>query len=207
MDPNLYAAFVVATTIMILLPGPSVMLTVGHSLAHGWRKAMITVAGATCGIGIQLGITLAGMASMLALMADWFEAVRWAGVAYLLWLGFRQWRTPVEPNAKAGSPSSAVAGRALFAQGLVVTMANPKSLVFLAAFFPQFVDPNAPWGPQIILMGMSFLAITYLFTGLWALAAGRARELLATRRALLLRNRVAGSLMIGAGLGLAVARR
>ncbi len=122
---------------MILLPGPSVMLTVGHSLAHGWRKAMITVAGATCGVGVQLGITIAGMASMLALVADWFDAVRWVGVAYLLWLGIKHWRAPIEPEVEAGSPSSAVAGRALFAQGLVVTMANPKSLDFLAAFSPS----------------------------------------------------------------------
>ena len=192
---------------MILLPGPSVMLTVGHSLAHGWRKAMITVAGATCGVEVQFGITIAGMASMLALVADWFDAVRWVGVAYLLWLCIKHWRAPIEPEAEAGSPSSAVAGRALFAQGLVVTMANPKSLDFLAAFFPQFVDPGAEWAPQIALMGVSFLAITYLFTGLWALAAGHAGKLLASRRALLLRNRVAGSLMFGAGLGLALARR
>ena len=98
-------------------------------------------------------------------------------------------------------------GRSLFLQGLVVTTANPKSMFFLAAFFPQFVDSAAPPVLQFSVLGVSFLVITYVFTALWALVAGRARTLLQTPTGALLRNRVSGGLMIGAGLGLAVARR
>ena len=100
-----------------------------------------------------------------------------------------------------------IPGRSLFLQGLLVTMANPKSMFFLAAFFPQFVDPAAPPALQFSLMGISFLVITYVFTGLWALAAGRLRGVLRTPAGAALKNRISGSLMIGAGLGLAVARR
>jgi threonine/homoserine/homoserine lactone efflux protein len=89
----------------------------------------------------------------------------------------------------------------------VVTIANPKSMFFLAAFFPQFVNPAAPPALQFTVLGVTFLAITYVFTALWALAAGRARHVLRTRSGVLLRNRISGSLMIGAGLGLALARR
>ena len=90
MDLGLYLAFFLATTIMIVLPGQSVMLAVAHSMAFGWRRAFVTVGGITCGIAVQLAITLIGMASFLLLLADWFVWLRWAGVAYLIYLGVRQ---------------------------------------------------------------------------------------------------------------------
>ena len=204
MDLHLYIAFVIATTIMILLPGPSVMLTVAHSIAFGWRRALTTVAGATCGVGVQLSITLAGMTSLMILLAEWFEILRWLGVAYLIYLGVQQWRARPET---AQAPSAGRSTKSLFLQGLVVTIANPKSMFFLAAFFPQFVDPLAPPVLQFSVLGVTFLAITFVFTGLWAVAAGHARNAFRTRRGVLLRNRITGSLMIGAGLGLAMARR
>jgi len=203
MDFNLYIAFFAATTIMILLPGPSVMLTVAHSISFGWRRALATVTGATIGVGIQLAITLVGMTSLMVLMAEWFEWLRWAGIAYLAYLGIQQWRAQPEPDAAPAVRS----GRSLLIQGVVVTTANPKSMFFLAAFFPQFIDPVAAPGPQFALLGATFLAITFGFTALWAVAASHAGGAFRTRRGVRLRNRIAGSLMLGAGLGLALVRR
>jgi threonine/homoserine/homoserine lactone efflux protein len=203
MDLNLYIAFFVATTLMILLPGPSVMLTVAHSISFGWRRALATVAGATIGVGIQLAITLIGMTSLMVLMAEWFEWMRWAGVAYLAYLGTQQWRARPEAEA-APAPRS---GRSLLIQGVVVTTANPKSMFFLAAFFPQFLDPLAAPGPQFALLGVTFLGITFVFTGLWAVAAGHAGSVFRTQHSIRWRNRIAGTLMLGAGLGLALVRR
>ena len=203
MDLNLYLAFFAATAIMILLPGPSVMLTVAHSISFGWRRALATVTGATIGVGIQLAITLVGMTSLMVLMAEWFEWLRWAGVAYLAYLGIQQWRAKPETEAAPVTRS----GRSLLIQGVVVTTANPKSMFFLAAFFPQFIDPVAAPGPQFALLGVTFLAITFGFTGLWAVAAGHAGSAFRARRGIRLRNRIAGSLMLGAGLGLALVRR
>jgi threonine/homoserine/homoserine lactone efflux protein len=189
---------------MILLPGPSVMLTVAHSLAFGAIRALATVSGAVVAIGVQLLVTLVGMSWLMLVMADWFELLRWAGVAYLIFLGVQQWRAPAaEPDAGA----RAVSGKALFAQGFLVTIANPKSLIFLAAFFPQFVDPTVPWLPQMVLLGVTFLVIGFVFTAAWGFAADRARVWFRGRRRVRLRNRIAGSLMIGAGLGLAMVRR
>ena len=147
------------------------------------------------------------MTSLMVLMAEWFEGLRWAGVAYLVYLGIQQWRARPQPDAAPEVRS----GRSLLIQGVVVTTANPKSMIFLAAFFPQFVDPLAAPGPQFVLLGVTFLAITFGFTALWAVAAGRAGTAFRTRkgahRGIRLRNRITGSLMIGAGLGLALARR
>ena len=202
MDATLYLAFFAATTVMILLPGPSVMLTVAHALSHGWRRALLTVAGATLGVGVQLTITLAGMASFMLVLAQWFEWLRWAGVAYLIILGIRHWRADAE-----GAGAAAGDGRSLFLQGLVVTIPNPKSLLFLVAFFPQFIDPDVSLALQFAIMVPTFLAITFVFTGLWAVAADRVGRILLTGRGARVGNRVSGGLMIGAGLGLALARR
>jgi len=203
LDLQLYLAFVVATTVMILLPGPSVMLTVSHSLSFGAVRALATVSGAVLAIGVQLLVTLVGMTWLMLLLADGFELLRWAGVAYLIFLSIQQWRAPAqEPDAATAT----VSGRALFAQGFLVTIANPKSLIFLAAFFPQFVDPAAPWLTQMVLLGVTFLGIGFVFTAAWGFAADRTRAWFRGRR-IRLRNRIAGSLMIGAGLGLAMVRR
>ena len=200
MDATLYLAFIAATTVMILLPGPSVMLTVAHALSHGWRRALMTVAGATMGVGVQLAVMLTGMASFMLVLAQWFEWLRWAGVVYLIYLGVRHWRAkPIE-----AAPGD---GRSLFLQGLVVTIPNPKSLLFLVAFFPQFIDPGASFAHQVAIMSPTFLAITFVFTGLWAVAADRVGRYFLSSRGVRIGNRISGGLMIGAGLGLALARR
>lgn len=204
MELSVYLTFFVATTIMILLPGPSVMLTVSHSLTHGWRLALVTVAGATLGVAVQLGVALAGMSWFLLQMAEWFEWLRWAGVLYLLYLGFQQWRADV---VDAGEELPRTSRHALFWQGFVVTVPNPKSILFLAAFMPQFISLDAPLVPQFIVMVPTFLFITFFFTGLWAVVADRTRNLFSGAKALKTRNRISGTILMGAGLGLALARR
>ncbi len=153
---------------------------------------------------MQLAVALIGMTSFLLLMADWFEWLRWAGVAYLLYLGVQQWRA--EPEAVPAGTGKA-RGRALFLQSLMVTTANPKTLIFFAAFFPQFIDPATALAVQLPLLAASFLVITYVFTAFWAVLAGRAARLFRTPGRIRLRNRLTGGLLVGAGLGLSLARR
>jgi threonine/homoserine/homoserine lactone efflux protein len=204
MDPSLYLAFIVATAIMILLPGPSIMLTVSHSMTFGPRRALTTVYGVTFAVSIQLAVALAGMTSFMILLAEWFEWLRWFGVAYLVYLGIERWRAvPTEDESSSATRSS----RSLFAQGFLVTIANPKTLIFLAAFFPQFIDPNVALAQQLPILAPTFLAITFSFTALWAVAVGYARGAFRSRRSTILGNRVAGGLIIGAAAGLAMARR
>ena len=205
MDLNLYIAFFVATTIMILLPGPSVMLTVAHSISFGWRRALATVAGATIGVGIQLAVTLLGMTSLMVLMAEWFEALRWLGFTYLVTLGVRQWRA--RPVALGEVAAPRVSRARLYWTGFAVNATNPKVLFFYAAFFPQFIDPLLPHGPQIAALCVTFLVVQTLLDGGYPLLGGRLRPWLASRARARLRNRVTGGLLIGAGLGLALARR
>lgn len=204
MELHVYLAFVVATAIMIALPGPSVLLTVAHSISFGWRHALATVAGATVGVGVQLLVAAIGLSSLLNVVAEAFEWLRWVGAAYLVYLGIKQWRNASEPLE---FDTSSVSKTNLFVQGLVITIPNPKSLIFIAAFLPQFIDTARPLGLQLAFIVPTFLVITFTVTSVWALAAGHVRGFLQSRRAFRSVLRTAGGLMIVAGMGLALARR
>ena len=204
MDLHIYLAFVVATTIMIALPGPSVLLTVAHSISFGWQHALSTVAGATMGIAVQLIVAAIGLTSLLNVVAGAFEWFRWAGAAYLVYLGIKQWRSASEPLK---FDTSSVSKKNLFVQGLVVTIPNPKSLIFIAAFLPQFIDAARPLGLQFAVIVPTFLMITFIITSVWALVAGKVSGFVQSQRAFQTVLRTAGGLMIIAGAGLALARR
>ncbi len=204
MELHIYFAFVVATVILIALPGPSVLLTVSHSISFGWQAALVTVVGATGGVAVQLVVAAIGLASLLNTVAEAFQWLRWAGAAYLVYLGLKQWRSASAP-VEFDTPSTSRAN--LFVQGLVITILNPKSLIFIAAFLPQFIDTTRPLGLQFMFIVPTFLMITFVITSVWALVAGKARGFLRGQRAFRAVLRGAGGLMVMAGLGLALARR
>ena len=204
MELHVYFAFVVATTIMIALPGPSVILTVAHSISFGWRPALATVGGETAGIAVQLIIAAIGLTSLLSVVAEAFEWLRWAGAAYLVYLGIKQWRNANDPLVL---DTPAVSRTNLFVQGLVITIPNPKSLIFIAAFLPQFIDATRPLGLQFAIIVPTFLVITFAVTSVWALVAGNVRGVLQSQQAVRSVSRTSGGLMIMAGVGLTLARR
>ncbi len=205
MDLHVFIAFVIATAIMIALPGPSVLLTVAHSISYGWKRGIVTVAGATLGIAVQLIIAAIGLASLLNVVAHAFEWLRWIGAVYLIYLGIRQWRSANEPLETETSSSGST--KNLFFQGLIITIFNPKSLIFIAAFLPQFINTTNPIGLQFVIIVPTFLLITFTVTSVWALVAGKASRLLRSRRAVKTVSRTSGGLMVAAGVGLAAARR
>lgn len=204
MELHLFLTFVVATTIMIALPGPSVLLTVAHSISFGWQRALATVTGATLGIAVQLLVAAIGLTSLLDGVAAAFEWLRWGGAAYLVYLGIRQWRNANEPLEV---DTSSMTRTSLFIQGVVVTIPNPKSLIFIAAFIPQFIDIARPIGLQFTFIMPTFLLITFTVTSVWALGAGKISGYLQSRQAFQSIFRAAGGFMIISGIGLALARR
>lgn len=198
---HLYAAFVAATTILMLIPGPNVALIVANSVSHGTRYGLLTVAGTSAAILVHMVLTVIGLAALLGALGAWFEWVRWIGVAYLLWLGIRQWRAPVTDLTRAqAQPRSQ---RTIFLRGFVVSLTNPKTLFFYGAFFPQFLSPGQHPG-ELLLLAATFLVLAVVLDGMWAMLAGRVRFVLARHGRF--RNRLSGGLLIGAGLGLAAAR-
>jgi homoserine/homoserine lactone efflux protein len=202
IDPGLFLAFVAAVVVLMLIPGPNVALIVANSVAYGPRYGLLTVAGASSAMVAQLALTALGMTELLGTLGVWFAYLRWVGVAYLIYLGITQWRAaPVDLAATRPEPKSF---RAIYLRALLVSLTNPKTLFFYGAFFPQFISASRPLGAQIAMLSATFLAVAILIDGGWALVAGRARGLLASRGRL--RNRISGGVLIGAGAALALAR-
>jgi homoserine/homoserine lactone efflux protein len=199
---QLFLTFALAVTVLMLIPGPNMALIVSNSVAHGTRYGLLTVVGTSSAMVVQLALTALGMTELLGTLGSWFEWIRWLGVAYLLYLGLKLWRAP--PENLSGTDPARKAPRAIFMQAFLVSLTNPKTLLFYGAFFPQFIDPAANVGHQLALLTTTFLILAVLLDSTWALAAGRARLVLKARAKW--RNRLSGGLLIGAGIGLAVAR-
>jgi len=202
LDPALLPAFVLATLVLLLIPGPNVALIVANSVAYGARYGLLTVAGTSAAMMVQLGLTGLGMAGLLGVAGSLFGWVRWLGVIYLLVAGVRQWRAPVaDLTGVRAQPRSAAL---ILLRGLLVSLTNPKTLLFYGAFLPQFVTAGRPLAPQVAVLSLVFLTMAVAVDSGWAFAAGRARPLLARRGRL--RNRLSGGMLVGAGVGLALAR-
>ena len=198
----LYFAFLLTSIALIAFPGPNVALIVSTSIAHGRRAGLVTVAGTSSAMALQLAVTAAGTSALLAAAAPWFSWLRWAGVAYLMYIGVRAWRAPVS-NARQNE-AVVPASRAVFIRGVVVSLTNPKTLLFFGAFLPQFVSTEKAALPQLFALATTFLVLAVVLDTAWALLAHRARAMLSRRKDL--RNRIEGGLLIGAGVGLGVAR-
>ncbi len=195
-------AFVLAVTVLLLIPGPNVALIVANSVAYGRRYGLLTVAGTSTAMVVQLGLTGLGIAGVLGSLGHGFAWVRWIGAAYLVWIGVQQWRaSPVDLTRTLPQPRSA---RAIFARALMVSLTNPKTLLFYGAFFPQFVSPGPSAGAQVAALSAVFLGLAVSLDSLWALAAAWARGALSVHGRL--RNRLSGGMLVGAGVGLALAR-
>ena len=203
MSLELYLAFCLASAVLILIPGPNVALIVANSVAHGPRYGLLTVAGTTSAAVIQLVLTVLGMTTLLTVMADWFDWLRWLGVAYLVYLGIRAWRAMPIDLTKARPERRSP--RNIYLRGFLVSLTNPKTLLFYGAFLPQFVNLQGNVTGQLVLLASTFLVIALTLDGAWALLAARFRAALAVNGKF--RNRLTGSLLIGAGVGLAFAHR
>jgi len=187
----------------MLIPGPNVALIVANSLAHGARYGLMTVAGTSAAMVLQLGLTGLGMTALLGELSRAFDVLRWVGVAYLLWLGVSAWRAPAVDLSRTSAEAKAM--RNIFWRGFLVSLTNPKTLLFYAAFFPQFIDASAPAAGQIALLSVTFVALAVALDGGWALLAARFRGALRLKGRL--RNRLTGGFLTAAALGLALAKR
>ncbi len=202
MNPTLFTAFLLITAVLVIAPGPIVTLVISTGATRGVRAALTTVAGTTTGNVILLAGIAVGLDWVVAHAGLLFEALRWTGAAYLVWLGVQAWR-----NAGRGSEALEDSGRKRFFRGLVVALSNPKTIVFFTAFLPQFVDPKLPAGPQLAIMCAASALMAAITDSAWAVAAGLGRAwLMKPARAKLL-GRLTGGVLIGGGIWLTLARR
>jgi threonine/homoserine/homoserine lactone efflux protein len=203
MSLQLYLAYVAACIALALLPGPNVTLVIANGLRYGTRAALINIVGAQVGLAIVIAIVGIGLTSLVATMGYWFDWVRLAGAAYLIWIGINLVLRPAAIATPDTPPAPPRGG--FFLQGMLVLLSNPKALLFFGAFIPQFVDLKANQLWQVAVLGFTFMVFASLTDAGYALLAGRARALLSEKRTRLL-SRVSGGFMIGGGLWLALSR-
>ncbi len=202
MSSELYLAYLLATIVIVIVPGPTVTLIVANSLTHGTRAGLLNVAGTQGGLAVCIGIVALGLASFMQTIGWWFDWLRIVGAAYLIWLGWRLIRSTGEIDV-SGTARKPRGGFLL--QGFLVMMSNPKTLFFFGAFIPQFIDPARDYLTQIAILGPTAMLVALASDGLYAIAVGRARRLL-TRRRVRFINRASGACLIGGGVWLALSR-
>ena len=196
-----YLSFLGISFLLIAVPGPSVLLIVSNSLARGIRHGLVTVAGTSVGMMLPLAVTTIGLGALASLPGNWLELWRWGGVLYLGLAGVRQLLT-----ASGALPAAPARPGGAFWQGFLVSLANPATTPFFLAFLPQFVQPDRPALPQLALLSLSFLVLALLLDTLYALLAARLGQQLATPQSARWRQRLSGALLVGAALGLSLAR-
>ena len=203
MSLELYLAYVAATTILLIIPGPTILLVVSYALSEGRRAALSTVAGVGLGDLTAMVLSLGGLGALMATSATAFTIVKWLGAAYLVWLGIKMWRTrpvPLEEGLADAPIRVPRRHRDMLVQAWIVTALNPKGIVFFMAFLPQFLVPGQPVLPQFLLLGGTFLILAVVNAALYALLAGSLRGRIGSPRGLRLINRAGGTVLIGAGI-------
>jgi len=197
---EIWIAFTLATSALLTLPGPSVMLMVSAALAHGRRAAWVTVPGVMLGDFVAMTASLIGAGAVLAASAALFTALKLVGAAYLIWLGVRLWRAPTTgPGDEFADAPNYGSPRALFQNAFIVTALNPKTIVFFVAFMPQFIDPSMPALPQIVLLEGTFLTLAAINGAMWVMLAGGMRLRLRRPQTRRLANRIGAGFLVGAG--------
>lgn len=211
---GLLVGFVTVSALLSAVPGPSILLSTGRAVVHGRRAGMLVVAGNWCGGLLVLAAVVAGLGAVVAASAALFTAVKIAGAVYLLWLGISTIREVLQESRVGAAvvpgtgPAGAPRARDLFRSGVLVGSTNPKSVVALSAFLPQFVDPaRGHVALQMIVIGLVGSLAQVVIEAAWVVAAARLRQWFGARPRRLLRLRAAGGVaMIGLAGRLAVER-
>ena len=202
MNWELFTAFIVITLILVITPGPIVTLVIATGASHGMRAALTTVAGTTIGNGILIAAIAFGLSWILKSSAELFDYLRWAGAAYLVWLGIQAWR-----NASGGNALPTLRGRVHFWRGMVVALTNPKTIAFFTAFLPQFIDPALPAERQLVVMCIVSVLLAGCTDAGWGIAAGFSRAWFVKSARAKWLGRMSGAVLIGGGIWLTLTRR
>ncbi|MBS7697046.1 MULTISPECIES: LysE family translocator [unclassified Chelatococcus] len=198
MSLKAWMAFVAASAVVLLIPGPTILLVVSYALGQGRQAAMPLVLGVTVGDTIAVVASLMGLGAILAASALVFTIVKWLGAAYLVYLGIKLWRA--DPSLQSAASPTTARPMAMFSHAALVTALNPKSIVFFVAFLPQFLDQGRPLLPQMIILAATFVTLAFFNAAGYAMLASSARRLVSRPKVLKAVNRTGGGLLVGAGI-------
>lgn len=207
MPLELWLAYAVTSAVVLAIPGPTILLVLSYSIAHGRQATLPLVAGVALGDSVAITLSLIGLGTLLAASAFWFTVIKWGGGLYLIYLGYRLLRgadqaLPMQVRDKRESSPGK-----LFGNAFIVTALNPKGIVFFIALLPQFVSAAHPAAPQLWILGTTFVALATIGATSYALFATSIRRFLASARAQKAYSYAGGSLLCGAGIWALSAKR
>lgn len=207
MPLDLWLAFVAASTALLLIPGPTVLLVLSYALSKGRSVAVASATGVALGDLVAMTASLAGLGALVLTSATLFAVLKWVGALYLVWLGVKLWRSA--PSAGTGTLIARrdVGTRSVFGHAAAVTALNPKSIAFFIAFVPQFLRPEAPLMPQFAILIATFVGLAWLNALAYALLADRLRRWIGQPRVVAGLTRTGGLTLMGMGVATAVLRR
>jgi threonine/homoserine/homoserine lactone efflux protein len=196
--------FLLAALVLLIIPGPAVLYIVARSIEQGRAAGLVSMLGVHVGTLAHIAAAAAGLSALLAASATAFTVVKYAGAAYLIYLGFRRFLAHTPAAARAGGDSASL--RRAFLDGIVVNVLNPKTALFFLAFLPQFVDvSHGAVGGQVLLLGLVFVMLGMVTDGLWALGAGTAGAWLRANPRFVEGERwVSGGMYVGLGVAAAL---
>jgi threonine/homoserine/homoserine lactone efflux protein len=198
MRPETWLAFTAASAVLLVIPGPTILLVISYALGRGAWAAFAVAVGVALGDFTAMTLSLLGLGALLAASAVSFLIFKWIGAAYLIWLGISLWRAGGRLEVQARQERASTL--AMLGHAWLVTALNPKSITFFVAFLPQFLDPSVGFWKQVLIFEATFLALAFANALGYGLVASRARGLVADARSISVFNRVGGGLLIGAGL-------
>lgn len=198
MTIELWLAFAAASTILLIIPGPTIILVVSYALGAGRGTALWTVIGVFFGDLLAMTLSVVGLGALLATSATAFTILKWIGGAYLIWLGYKLFTAPAKAQQLEGK-AAAASGLKMAFHAFAVTATNPKGIVFFIAFVPQFLDPTIPTGPQLVVMVATFTTLAVGNALIYAFAASKLRERLKSPSVLKWMNRGGGAALMTMG--------
>ena len=199
MTIELWVVYVVTVLLLMSTPGPSQLLMLSNSMTHGFRLSVFTALGDLTANLLQMLAAGLGLAVVIASSYYALTIIKWLGVAYLMWLGWRMIRKAGSGEEQGGTGDGGIPLKTLWLQGFVTSVANPKAVVFFAALFPQFINPDSPFWPQFLVLSATYITLDAVFLSVYGLGASWvAGQFRGKRRALI--QRIGGSFVIGAAI-------
>jgi threonine/homoserine/homoserine lactone efflux protein len=207
MDLSLWIAFAAASTALLLIPGPTVLLVLAYAIGQGRRVAVPTALGVATGDLIAMTASLAGLGALVLASATLFTALKWVGAVYLVWLGIKMIRGARATALDLADAPGVVSPGAAFRNAAAVTALNPKSIAFFIAFVPQFLSPDRPLLTQGAILVATFVGLAALNALAYALLADRLRGAIRQPRVIAWLTRIGGGALVAMGLATATLRR
>jgi homoserine/homoserine lactone efflux protein len=204
MESNIWLAYVATAIIFSLAPGSGTVNSISNGINFGTRKSLAAIVGLQLGLAFHIALVGIGIGALVAKSATAFAIIKWVGVIYLIWLGIQKWRD--NSNLSLTQPAQSVSSKRLLTQAISINLTNPKSIVFLVALFPQFIDPTQPQLNQLLILGVTTIVIDGVVMFGYTSLSSKLGKHIRSGNLMAKLNKVFGSMFIGCGILLAGAK-